>query len=312
MLVACCALWALSFPSMRAILISQGEQFPERSSWFLASLCVGYRFAIAAAILAAIGIRKFSGLTRCEASQGIGIGLFGGIGIILQTDGLAHTSASVSAFLTQCYALFIPLWVAFRSRRPPTILVIASCVLVMSGAAVLSGMNWTDLRMGRGELETIAAAVCFGGQILWLERPRYARNDVTRFAAVSFAVMALLSLPVAVVTAGSPSDFFRPYASGASLGFLAILVLPCTLGGYMLMNRWQPHVSAPRAGLIYCLEPVFTSALTVFLPAIFSTWAGVNYPNEPLSDRMLLGGGLILSANSIIVFDRAAPRNPVA
>jgi hypothetical protein len=39
--------------------------------------------------------------------------------MLLQTDGLRFTAASTSAFLTQFYAILIPVYVALRSRRNP-------------------------------------------------------------------------------------------------------------------------------------------------------------------------------------------------
>jgi drug/metabolite transporter (DMT)-like permease len=82
--------------------------------------------------------------------------------------------------------------------------------------------------------------------------------------------------------------------------FLATLVILCTLGGYLFMNRWQRHVTATEAGLIYCVEPVLTSLLALFLPAWISTWAGINYTNETLTARLLIGGGLVTVANLLL------------
>jgi hypothetical protein len=66
------------------------------------------------------------------------------------------------------------------------------------------------------------------------------------------------------------------------------------------MNYWQKYISATEAGLIYTIEPVCASVLSLFLPAIFSAWAGINYPNEHFSLRLLVGGGLITVANVIL------------
>jgi len=77
-------------------------------------------------------------------------------------------------------------------------------------------------------------------------------------------------------------------------------VFVCTFGGYLLMNRWQPLVSATQAGLIYCAEPVFVSLLVLFLPVWLARFAEVTYANESLTWRLLLGGGLITLANAII------------
>jgi drug/metabolite transporter (DMT)-like permease len=213
---------------------------------------------------------------------------------------MAYTSASTSAFLTQCYCLLIPLWVAWHERRWPALRAVASSALVVTGVAILAKVDWRNLRLGRGEWETIAASAFFTGQILWLERPQYARNNVKHFSLLMFAVMSLVCLPVAVFTTRNAGDWLRAYSSVPTLGFLGILVCLCTLGGYMLMNYWQRHVTATQAGLIYCIEPIFASVFALFLPVWFSAWAGVNYANETVTTNLLVGGGLITVANVLI------------
>jgi hypothetical protein len=66
------------------------------------------------------------------------------------------------------------------------------------------------------------------------------------------------------------------------------------------MNFWQKYVTATEAGLIYCIEPLCASFASLFLPALFSSWAGVHYENEQLTSRLFLGGGLITAANILI------------
>ncbi len=300
MLAWCTALWALSFPTMKVLTLTQQNLVPGESSWFLAAACVVYRFGIAGLLVAGASWRTLGQLTRSEIGQGVGLGLFGGGGILLQMDGLMYTSASTSAFLTQCYALFIPLWLAVRRWQRPAPSVWISCLLVMVGVAILSKVNWQTMRMGRGEWETIAASVLFTGQILWLERPPYARNNANHFSMVMFLVMALVCLPVGCWAVSSVEDWWRAYSHPATWGFLGILVGFSTLGGYLLMNRWQRHVPATQAGLIYCLEPVFASLLAMVLPAWFSRWSGAAYANETLTTHLLLGGGLIIAANVLI------------
>ena len=81
---------------------------------------------------------------------------------------------------------------------------------------------------------------------------------------------------------------------------MGVLTVFCTLGGYLLMNYWQPFLTATQAGLLYCLEPVFTSLFALFLPGWLSAFAGISYANEKLTLGLLLGGGLITAANVLI------------
>lgn len=292
--------WSLSFTTMRALLLAQQVALPGTGTWFISSLCVGLRFGLAAVIMllwCGATIRRLTGL---EVWQGAGLGVFGSLGLILQMDGLAYTTASTSAFLTQCYCLIIPLWVTIIDRRWPSPLVLTSCALVMVGVAVLSRVSWGDLRLQRGEWETLLASVFFTGQILWLQRPAFARNDANHFSLVMFVVMAIVGVLLAAGSQHAPGDWFTAYTSAGSWALMGLLVVFSTLGGYLLMNHWQPLVSATEAGLIYCAEPVFVSLSAVFLPAWMGWLAGVDYPNETLDRSLLIGGGLITLANVLI------------
>jgi drug/metabolite transporter (DMT)-like permease len=300
MLLLATACWGLSFPVMKALALEQQKLVPDLGSWFFTSLGVMYRFGLAGLILALFACRDLKNLTRLELEQGLGLAVFGAAGILFQMDGLSYTAASTSAFLTQCYCIFIPLWVALLSRRWPARKVVFCVGLVVLGMAVLADLDFRDLKLGRGEWETLIASLLFTGQILWLERPRYSGNNPIRFSVVMFLGMSILTLPVVLLTSPNFGAWTQAFASPAACGFLAALIVVCTLGAYLLMNFWQPRVSATEAGLIYCVEPVIASTLALFLPALFSGWANLTYSNETLTTRLLIGGSLITVANVLL------------
>jgi len=307
-LILGCVGWGLSFPTAKALAMVQAEALPGAGTWFYTGATMLARFSLAAVlVLFLIGPRKVLGITRCEVGQGIGIGLFGGGGMLFQLDGLAHTEASTSAFLTQGTVIFIPLMKAILQRRLPTRRAMLCCLLALIGVAVLSGFSWSKLTLGRGEGETLIAAFFFTGHILWMERPRYAENDSLRVSLVMFLTIAVLCLPLA---GDRPAEVLRSLQPQAAWLCLVILIGPCTLVAYLLMNRWQRHVSATTAGLIYCLEPLFATLLAFFMPAWFSALAHIDYPNEIPSQAMLIGGGLILAANVLMLWRVSEDEQP--
>ena len=220
--------------------------------------------------------------------------------MVFQNDGLQYTSASTSAFLTQIYAILIPLWLALRRRRLPPTTVWISCSLVLAGVAVLARLDLRDLHLGRGEIETLVSSLFFMGQILLLDRPEFLANRPVQMTLVMFVVEAVASLLFLGLTAPKWAEVPILFASMPWLGFTAALTVFCTVGAFTLMNTWQPRITATEAGLIYCLEPLFASCLALFLPALFARWAGFAYPNETLTANLLLGGGLITAANLLI------------
>jgi drug/metabolite transporter (DMT)-like permease len=311
-LVIATLIWGTSFPLVKAIWLVQEKLVPNPPDFFLAALAAVARFGLAGFLIAIFSIRTLRQLTRCELAQGFGLGIFGGLGILFQMDGLAHTEASTSAFLTQFTCLFIPLWVALRRWSLPGPFIIVATLLVLWGMAILTGFKFNEFKLGRGEAETILSALFFAGQILWLERPRYAANRVANFTVVMFATIAIIIAPIAFLTAPTPGAILAAYSSTHVLLLVGALSLACTLAAYSLMNYWQPHVSATEAGLIYCVEPLFTAAFAAFLPGWLSTFAGIHYVNEQFTKALLIGGGLITLANVLIQLEAWRQRRKVA
>jgi drug/metabolite transporter (DMT)-like permease len=292
--------WGLSFPLIKAMGMAHLLAVPESGTWFITAYTVAPRFVIATVVLLILLWPKLRTITPLEFKQGGLIGIAAGIGMLFQNDGLQFTSASTSAFLTQLYAIMIPVWIALRSRRWPPGIVLGCGALVLAGVAILGRFDFQAMRFGRGELETLLSSVFFMMQILLLDRKDFAPNRALPVTLVMFTVQAVLFSVMSVATAPSLPALAGPWTSGPWVVFTLLLTLFCTLGAYTLMTQWQPKITATEAGLIYCVEPLFASVLALFLPALFSAWAGFNYPNERLTWHLLVGGGLITLANVII------------
>ncbi len=292
--------WGLSFPLIKAVVFTHGQLLPGSGNWFITALTLAPRFLLAAAIMLVVARAHWRNLSRLELRQGVLLGVSNALGMVLQVDGLQFTSASVSAFLTQFYAIMIPVVVALRVRRSPPALIWLCAGLVLAGTAILGRFDFRTLRLGRGEVETLLSSVFFMWQIFVLEDKRCAANRAMPVSALMFATEAVVFSTMALVTAPTPADCLVPWTSGPWLGFTGLLTLFCTLGAFLLMIRWQPKITATEAGLIYCFEPVFASVMALFLPALFSRWAGFDYANETLTWQLLAGGGLITFANILL------------
>lgn len=299
-LILACAMWGLSFPTIKALNLVQNTA----ESWLSSAAIMIARFGLAAVLLLPIlfwqrhiGFR----FTKSEIQQGIGLGIFGGLGLLLQVDGLAYTEASTSSFLTQASVFIIPLVKSLWHRALPTAKEMLCCLIALIGLSILSGLDWQNLtHIGRGEAETLAAATLFTGQILMLEPRAFAANNSLRVSLIMFGLITLLCIPLYGIKGGTPSSLVHTFADLRALALLAILIGPCTLMAFLWMNRWQTHVTATTAGLIYCTEPVFASLVALVLPAWMSTTLHIHYPNETLTTALLLGGGLVLTANLLI------------
>lgn len=314
LLILACALWAVSFPLVKALHLEQAARLPDASTVFLSSWMQSARFGLGALLLVPLVVGR-KPPSRGEIQQGMILALWGGAGMGLQADALAYTDASTAAFLTQAYCIFLPLWACLRIRRKPGGRVMAATCMVIAGGAVLSGLRPDHFKLGRGEIETLGAAFLFTFQILALENPRFKDNRGTSVTFIMFLCIAILFIPVTVFSAPDMTACVTAGASFPSLVIISILALFCSAGAYLLMNIWQPRVTATEAGLIYTMEPVFTAIYVQFIPAVLGRFIGETYHNESVSSAMITGGVLILGANILMQWKRPPhlpPAGPVS
>jgi drug/metabolite transporter (DMT)-like permease len=299
-LILATAAWGISFPLFKMLFAVQQGHEPSADSFFLAAHAIGLRALGAALVISLFKPFLLRGLSRAEWLQGALLGLFGGTGLILQADGLHYTSASTSAFLTQFYCVLLPAWQCFRRREIPSPRLLLCTALVLAGITILSGFDWNQFRLGRGETETLLSAVVFTVQIQLLERPSWRNHRMLPVSVVMFLGFFLCALPVVLLKKPSWHAITSIYQSAPEIAIMAAIILICTVYAYTAMNHWQPFVRATEAGLIYCLEPVTTALYVLFLPALLAAWTGVPYANESLGTATLIGGTLITLANAIL------------
>jgi drug/metabolite transporter (DMT)-like permease len=304
LLIGTTVLWGLSFPLLRGLELAQRANAPEVSDSALACADVAIRFALAALFLLPIYGRQLARVTFREWSQAIGLALFAAGGLYLQTLGLAWTDASVAAFLTQLYTLIVPLIVAVRDRRFPSLRVIVACVLVLIGAALLSPGLLRHFTLGPGEWMIILSTLFMASQIVWVERPLYAENRAGVVTLIMFAILAGVFTACYFTAGGTAHAAGQLFGTPVLWTLTVALVLLCTVFNFLIMNAWQRCVSATEAGLIYCIEPVIATLLSAFLPGWISRAASITYTNETLTWSLLVGGVLIVGATVLVATER--------
>jgi drug/metabolite transporter (DMT)-like permease len=296
--------WGSTFPLVRALELAQQAHVPGISAPALVSINVAMRFGLAALVLLPFCARHLGNITRREWIQAVGLAVLAGIGLYLQTLGLAWADASVVGFLTQLYTLFVPLIVAWRDCRLPSRRVIVACALVLAGAALLSPGFLQHFQLGPGEIVTILSSVFFAGQIVWVERPLFAENRAVLVTMLMFAMIGVVFGLGYALQGGTPDVTQQLFAPAAVWQMFLVLLFPCTIFTFLIMNAWQRWVSATEAGLIYCIEPVIAAILSAFLPGWISRYAGIDYANEPLRWTLLIGGALIVSATVLVATEK--------
>lgn len=303
-LAAC--FWGLSIPFMKILgneqlLIASNLLQNSQSGIITSSIgSLAIRFGIAALVILCWSRISVFKISRVEWKSGSVIGLITAVSMALQVDGLNYTSASTAGFLIALYSVFIPLFLWVSGKRKMTWVVAVSCLLVMIGMATLTHIRPQNMVLGRGEWESIGAAVLFSFQILYvdgLEKKSIIPEKLT------FVLCASVSLLCFFVLLCRPYGWEILTATHSSwrAGWLTFsLALFGTLFPFLIMTRFQKKVKPITAGFIYCCEPIQSALGALFLPEILSR-VGSGYMNETFSFSLLLGGGLILAANVLLL-----------
>ena len=267
LLVAVTAVWGSTFFLIRDLV----THVP--SADFLA-----VRFAIAALVMALVFRRQTMALTRREVATGVGLGVLYGLAQLLQTVGLEHTDASVSGFVTGTYVVLTPVLgaVLLRDHVPGSTWLAVGLATVGLGVLSLRGLS-----VGFGEGLTLAAAALYALHIIGLGRWSTARS-ATGLATVQAFVITAVTLVGAL-----PGGITLPSTGGqwSSLLYMALVAGAVALWA----QTWaQSHLPAARAAIVMTMEPVFAAFFAVLLGG------------ESLTARMLLGGGLVLTAMYVV------------
>lgn len=248
------------------------------------------RFTIAALSLVAVSWRRLLRLSWPQWRTGLALGALYGIAQLVQTEGLRHTNASVSGFITGTYVIITPLllWLIFRRSVSPRTWV---CVgLAATGLAVLS---LTGLAAGgTGELLTLTGAALYALHIICLDR------STDRMDALSLTTLQLIGVAATCILVALPQTEGNLPDPG---GWGAILYTALVAGALtMLLQTWaQGHLSPTRVAVIMTLEPVFATVFAILLGG------------ETLTGRLVVGGSLIMAATVIGVLARDRNDLPV-
>lgn len=247
------------------------------------------RFAAGALVLAVLRPRAAVRLDAAGWLRGAVLGLTLGLGYGLQTLGLRHTSATVSAFVTGLFVVLTPLLAAVVLRRRVTRAGWTGTVLAAGGLGLLT---LRGLGMGPGELLTLGCAVCVALQIVGTSAWGADQDPYALAFAQTLAVAVVAS--AAAVVGGPPV-----VPPDAAAWFAVLWTGGLATAAALVVQTWaQTRLGATRTAVIMTLEPVFA--------AVLGALAG-----HDLTARQLLGAGLVLLA-MIVVELGSLPRSVTA
>ena len=245
------------------------------------------RFGIGSVALVLLAGRRLR-MSRSTLRSGVLLGLLYGVAQILQTAGLAQTSASVSGFITGLYVVATPLLAALLLRTRVSAATWAAASLATVGLGVLS---LDGFAIGYGELLTLASALVYAGHIIAMGRLS-TPGEALPLSLVQMVVITVVCT-AAAVWPGSGSPGLQLPATGGD--WLSVLYLAVVAGALtMVLQTWaQARVEATRAAVVMAMEPVWAAAFAVSLG------------DDRLTSRMVAGGIAILAAMYLV---ELAPR----
>jgi drug/metabolite transporter (DMT)-like permease len=245
------------------------------------------RFALATLVLLPVMVRHTRAISWRLAANGTTVGLFLFAGYAFQTAGLQFTSASKAGFITGLSVVLVPVISAVAFGNKPGLGALAGVALSTIGLGLLSLGD--DVTPRVGDLLVLACAGSFALHILAVGS--FApRHDVLPLTAGQIAAAAVLNGAGALL-------FETPRVSQLAAVLPAALFtgLLATVAAFYLQTYAQRFTTPTHTALIFTMEPVFAGLFGYLL-------AG-----ERLSERGLLGCGLILAGMLISRVQRPTP-----
>lgn len=241
------------------------------------------RFALAVIAMIVLRPRVLKLLTRDMLTKGFFAGCFLGSGYILQTLGLARTTAAVTGFVTGLYVVATPLIGALILKQKISRKTWTYVGMATIGLALLSLHGWS---IDTGELFVLASAIAFAAHIIALEQWSSGR-DTYALTVVQLGTCALMT-----GLASLKDGYQAPPDSGvwAVVIFTAIFA---TAIAFIVQTWSQAHMASTKVAVILTMEVVFA--------ALFALLFG----GESLTLQISLGGILVVSAMYFIVMDQA-------
>jgi drug/metabolite transporter (DMT)-like permease len=197
------------------------------------------------------------------------------LGIVLQSLGALHTSATSLGFLINLSAIFTPLLCILSGQCGLKLSIVAACMLSLAGTSLLG--NGMPGSLGLGEWYCIGAALGYSWWIFNLQ-PVTSRF---RCAALLTCVQWIPAAVIAVLMSPSPLSQ-TPIISDKTIFELAFLGVGASALAFLAAACAQARLSPAAAAIIYSAEAVFGAASAAL-------WL-----NESLSVSGFIGASFIL------------------
>jgi len=224
------------------------------------------RMLFAAAALGLVLALRRRVTSRAEWRTGFALGLLLAGIFLLETFGIAHTSATNAGLIISLTIVFTPLLDAAVSRRR-----VSSAFLLASGVAVagvaLLASNGTLRPPALGDLLVLGAAIVRAVHVTCMHKLTAGREmDSMRLTTVQMSTCAAVFGVMTLFQGPSIPAYLAGFDLGSAILFV-YLVLICTVFAF-LVQTWAVRQTSPaRVSLLLGTEPIWAAVAGIMIAA---------------------------------------------
>lgn len=236
------------------------------------------RFALAGMLLILINAPKLKAIDKGVFIDGVMLGMALFLAYAFQTFALTVTSASITAFITGLFVVFVPVLSSVFLRKLPRQEAMIGVVFATIGLALITLQG--KFHVSFGEFLTLVCAFFIAIHIILTDKLSR-RNDFGLLTLVQINIVALFSLIF--------SFFLDPRVipiqfNNQLIFSLIINSIFATFVAFVIQTSMQKYTTPTKAAIIFIMEPVSS--------AFFSYWIG----GELLTAKQYVGTSFILFA----------------
>ncbi len=236
------------------------------------------RFALAGMLLILINAPKLKAIDKGVLTDGMMLGIALFLAYAFQTFALTVTSASITAFITGLFVVFVPVLSSVFLKKLPRQEAMIGVVFATIGLAFITLQG--KFLVSFGEFLAFVCAFFIAIHIILTDKLSR-RNDFGLLTMVQVNMVALFSLIFSLFL----DPCVIPIHFNNQLIFsLIINSVFATVVAFVIQTSMQKHTTPTKAAIIFIMEPVSS--------AFFSYWIG----GELLTAKQYVGTSFILLA----------------
>ncbi len=239
------------------------------------------RYTLAALLLLPFSIKPLRSMTKKEFWSGILMGNIFFFSMLAQTTGITMSTPAESSFITTAYVVIAPFTTWLLLKQKPGRNTWAAVALCLAGIYILNMKPGETIALTLGNGLTLLGALGWAFQLTYTSiAGRYMHPALLSF--LSFGFTGMMGGLTSLVT-GSIFTTTAAQLSGSAVAICLAAVFPTVLANLVQVYA-QPHVDANKAAVIYTMEAVFATVISILMGM------------EPLRTAVVVGGGLIVCA----------------